>query len=84
MTIVTRLSPSLIQTDRIKHPQLKDILRTKEQALKHISNIKEKRNEQSKQEKRNEQSKQELRKECGLHERHNPLFDLQVDLYRYA
>ena len=75
MTIVTRLSPSLIQTDRIKHPQLKDILRTKEQALKHISNIKEKRNEQS---------KQELRKECGLHERHNPLFDLQVDLYRYA
>ena len=69
MTIVTRLSPSLIQTDRLKHPQLKDIPRTKEQALKHISNIKEKRNEQS---------KQELRKEYGLHEIHNPLFELKL------
>jgi len=45
-----------------------------EQALKHISDIRKERKELS---------KWELRKKCGLHERHNPLLDLQVDLYRY-
>ena len=64
-----------MQTDRLQHPQLKDVPRTKEQALNHIAKI---NNEKT------EASKQELRKKYGLHERRNPLFDLPVDLYRYA
>ena len=62
-----------VQTDKENLPQTIDVHRTKAQAMHHIATIRQQPTEQH---------KKELRTEFGLHERHNPLFELPIDLYR--